>query len=89
MDATSVRDNLERYRTAPYSSRRGELKPVAGVDVLDARTVRIRLSTRYAPLPALLANRSGTMLSPRVLEQGADAIAAQGLRMRFLSPAAL
>ena len=76
MDAASVRDNLERYRTAPYSSRRGELKPVAGVDVVDARTVRIRLSAPYAPLPALLANRSGTMLSPRVLEQGADAIAA-------------
>ena len=76
MDADAVRANLERYRNAPYSFRRGELKPVVGEDVLDAHTLRIRLSAPYAPLLALLANRPGTMLSPRVLDAGADAIAA-------------
>ena len=76
MDAAAVRANLERYRTAPYSLRRGELKPVLGEDVIDAHTLRIRLSAPYAPLLALLANRSGTMLSPRILDQPADAIAA-------------
>jgi peptide/nickel transport system substrate-binding protein len=67
-DAVAVRANLERYRTAAYSLRKTELKPLLGVDVLDRLTVRIRLSTPYAPLLALLANRSGTMLSPRILE---------------------
>jgi len=76
MDAEAVRANLERYRGAPYSFRRGELKPVVGEDVVDAHTLRIRLSAPYAPLLALLANRSGTMLSPRILDQPADAIAA-------------
>ncbi len=76
MDAEGVRANLERYRTAPYSLRRNELKPVLGEDVVDAHTLRIRLSAPYAPLLALLANRSGAMLSPRILDQPADAIAA-------------
>ena len=76
LDAAAVRANLERYRSAPYSFRRGELKPIAGIDVVDALTLRIRLSTPYAPLLALLANRSGTMLSPRILDGTADAIGA-------------
>ena len=47
MDAEAVRANLERYRTAPYSLRRGELKPILGEDVVDAHTLRIRLSEPY------------------------------------------
>ena len=68
-DAEAVRANLERYRTAPYSLRRGELKSVSGVDVVDPLTVRVRLSEPYAPLPSLLANRPGLMLSPRILDR--------------------
>ncbi|MDT7953009.1 MAG: ABC transporter substrate-binding protein [Acetobacteraceae bacterium] len=75
-DAEAVRANLERYRTAPYSFRRTELKSVTGVDVVDKLTVRIRLSEPFAPLLALLANRSGTMLSPRILGQTSEEIAA-------------
>ena len=76
LDAAAVRANLDRYRNAPYSFRRSELKPVSAVEAVDALTVRIRLSAPYAPLLALLANRSGTMLSPRVLDGGMDAAAA-------------
>ena len=76
LDAKAVRANLERYRSAPYSFRRGELKPVTGLEVVDAQTLRIRLSQPYAPLLALLANRSGTMLSPRILGGTVDAIEA-------------
>lgn len=76
MDAAAVRSNIERYRTAPYSLRAGELKPILGEDVIDAHTLRIRLSIPYTPLLSLLASRSGTMLSPRILDQGTDAIAA-------------
>ncbi len=75
MDAEAVRANLERYRTAPYSNRRTELKPVVGVDALDAHTVRIRLAAPYTPLLALMANRSGEMLSPRILDLPQNAIA--------------
>ncbi len=74
MDADAVRANLERYRVAPYSLRRGELKPILGEDVLDPHTLRIRLSVPYTPLLSLLASRSGVMLSPRTLDSGTDAI---------------
>ena len=77
MDAEAVRDNIERYRTAAYSNRKVELKSVAGVDVVDSLTIRIRLSEPFAPLLALLANRPGMMLSPRILELGTDAITAR------------
>ncbi len=75
-DADAVRANLERYRTADDSLRKSELKPVLGEDVIDPHTLRIRLSQPYAPLPALLANRSGTMLSPRILGKSSDEIGA-------------
>ena len=71
-----MRANLERSRTAPFSSRKGELKPVVGVDVVDPLTVRIRLSQPYAPLLALLANRAGTMLAPSMLGLTPEQIAA-------------
>jgi peptide/nickel transport system substrate-binding protein len=64
MDAEAVRANLERYRTAPESVRKTELKPVTAVEVIDPRTVRLRLSQPYAPLPAVLADRAGMMISP-------------------------
>ena len=76
LDAEAVRANIERYRTAPYSLRRTELKAVSGVDVLDAQTVRINLSEPFAPLLALLANRPGVMLSPRTLGQSTAEISA-------------
>ena len=74
MDADAVRANLERFRTASYSLRQGELKPILGEDVIDPHTLRIRLSVPYTPLLALFASRSGEMLSPRTLDSGTDAI---------------
>lgn len=74
--AEAMRANLERYRSAPESVRRTELAPIVGLDVPDARTLRIRLSHPYAPLLSLLANRSGTPLSPRILGRTPDEIAA-------------
>jgi peptide/nickel transport system substrate-binding protein len=75
-DATAMRDNIERYRTAPYSLRRNELKPVASEDVIDRLTLRINLSVPYAPLLSLLANRDGVPLSPKILNKTSDEIAA-------------
>ena len=69
MTAESVAWNLERFRTAPDSVRKGELKPVAGVDVLSPTTIRIKLATPYAPLIAVLSDRAGMMVSPKAVER--------------------
>jgi peptide/nickel transport system substrate-binding protein len=66
-NAESVRTNLERYRTAPESARKAELKPVVSIDVIDPHTVRLVLSQPYAPLLAVLSDRAGMMLSPKAL----------------------
>src|ERR1700722_10500596 len=66
-DADAVRANIERYRTAPESNRKGELRPVTGVEVIDPKTVRIVLSQPYAPLIAVLSDRAGMMGSPKAL----------------------
>ena len=67
MDAEAVRINLERYRSAPESVRKGELRPVTAVEVIDPAHLRLRLSVPYAPLVAVLADRAGMMLSPKAL----------------------
>ena len=64
-DAEAARVNLERYRNAPESLRKGELKPVAAVEVIDPKTIRLRLSQPYAPLVAALSDRAGMMVSPK------------------------
>src|SRR5262249_4142009 len=69
MDADAVKVNLERYRSAPESVRKGELKPVSSVEVIDPRTLRLHLSQPYAPLVAVLADRAGMILSPKALSR--------------------
>ena len=64
LDAEAVRANLERYRTAPESVRKGELGPLTAVEVIDPHTVRLRLARPYAPLVAVLSDRAGMMLAP-------------------------
>lgn len=66
-NAEAVKVNIDRYRTAPESSRKGELRPVSAVDVIDAKTVRLVLSQPYAPLIAVLSDRAGMMASPKAL----------------------
>ncbi|HEY2593629.1 MAG TPA: ABC transporter substrate-binding protein, partial [Chloroflexota bacterium] len=67
-DADSVKWNLDRYRTNDGSARKGELAPVASVDVVDPATVALTLSTPFAPLLATLVDRSGMMVSRQVAE---------------------
>jgi peptide/nickel transport system substrate-binding protein len=75
LDADAVKVNLDRYRTAPESRRKAELKPIANVVVVDPLTVRIELSAPYAPLLAVLADRAGMMMSPTALGALGDKIA--------------
>src|SRR5580698_290266 len=67
LDAEAVRANLDRYRTAPESVRKGELGPLTGVEVIDPHTVRLHLSKPYAPLVAVLSDRAGMMLAPKAM----------------------
>ena len=67
LDAAAVKVNLDRYRSAPESVRRSELRPVTDVEAPDARTVLIRLSQPYAPLLSVLSDRSGMIMSPTAL----------------------
>lgn len=71
LDAEAVRANLDRYRAAPESVRKTELKSVETVEVVDPLTVRLSLAHPDAPLLAVLADRAGMMLSPRSLADGA------------------
>lgn len=67
-DAAAVKFNLERHKNLPGSNRRGELAPLAGVDVIDPMTVRLNLSAPFSPLLATLADRAGMMVSPKAAQ---------------------
>ena len=71
-DAAAVKFNIERHKTMPGSNRRGELAPVATVDVVDPATVRINLSAPFSPLLAQLADRAGMMVSPKAAQAAGD-----------------
>ena len=64
-DAQAVKTNIDRYKTADYSKRKGELKSVTNVAIVDPLTVRFELSSPDAPLLSILSDRAGMMVSPR------------------------
>jgi peptide/nickel transport system substrate-binding protein len=68
LDAAAVKFNLERHKTLPGSNRRGELAPLASVDVVDPMTVKLNLSAPFSPLLAALADRAGMMVSPKAAQ---------------------
>lgn len=74
LDAAAVKTNLDRYRNAAESKRKGELKPVREVVAVGPLTVRLELDEPYAPLLAVLADRAGMMLSPTALAAKGDKI---------------
>ena len=67
-DAAAVKFNIERHKTMAGSNRSGELRPVSGVDVVDASTVRLNLSAPFSPVLAALADRAGMMVSPKAAQ---------------------
>jgi peptide/nickel transport system substrate-binding protein len=72
MDAAAVKFSIERHQTMPGSNRRGELAPVASVDVVDPFTVRLNLSAPFAPLLAQLADRAGMIVAPKAAQAEGD-----------------
>ncbi len=74
-DAVAVKANIERYKSAPESKRKTELKQVSAVEIVDPHTVRFHLSEPYAPLLGILSDRAGMMLSPRAIAGQGDKLA--------------
>ena len=74
LDAAAVKANIDRMMDpATASIRRPEFGPLAGVTVDSARQVTLKLSQPYSPLPQVLTNRAGMMVSPTALQRlGAD-----------------
>jgi peptide/nickel transport system substrate-binding protein len=77
MDAAAVKFNIERHKNMAGSNRRGELAPVASVDVVDNATVRLNLSAPFSPLLAQLADRAGMMVSPKAAQAAGDKFGAK------------
>ncbi len=71
-DAEAVRFNIDRNKNLPGSTRRTELTQVASVDVVDPLTVKLNLSAPFAPLLAVLTDRSGMMVSPKAAQAAGD-----------------
>ena len=72
LDAAAVKFNIERHKNMAGSNRRGELAPVATVDVVDPMTVRLNLSAPFSPLLAQLSDRAGMMVSPKAAQAEGD-----------------
>ncbi len=68
-DAEALKYNLDRSKTLPGSNRASELAQLQSVDIVDEDTVRLNLTQPFAPLIALLADRSGMMVSPTAAEE--------------------
>ncbi|HUG55594.1 MAG TPA: ABC transporter substrate-binding protein, partial [Candidatus Limnocylindrales bacterium] len=79
-DAESVKWNIDRYRTAEGSARSGELASIDSVVVVDASTVRFRLSAPFAGLLANLVDRAGMMVSRTAAEAGGEDFTRQAFR---------
>jgi peptide/nickel transport system substrate-binding protein len=77
MDAQAVKYNLERHKNMKGSNRRGELAVVSSIDAVDPTTVRINLEAPFAPLLAVLTDRSGMMLSPKAAEAAGEKFGAK------------
>lgn len=68
LDGAAVKYSIERHKTIAGSNRKGELAPVASVDVIDPLTVRFNLTGPFAPLIAVLTDRAGMIVSPKAAQ---------------------
>jgi peptide/nickel transport system substrate-binding protein len=68
-DAEAVKVSLERHMTAEGSRRASELFFLDSVEVVDDLTVKLNLKEPFVPAAAVLADRSGTIMSPTRLAE--------------------
>ncbi|WP_137723076.1 ABC transporter substrate-binding protein [Prescottella subtropica] len=72
-DADAVAANIRRGQTMEGSTVTAALKNITGVDVVDARTVRLRLAPGTGvDLPGVFSSNVGMMVSPKAIADGAD-----------------
>ncbi len=71
-DAKAAKYTLDRHVTMPGSNRKGEISAVTSVEIVDDATIRLNLSSPFAPLIAQLTDRAGMMLSPKAAEAAGD-----------------
>ncbi|MBM3525612.1 MAG: ABC transporter substrate-binding protein [Alphaproteobacteria bacterium] len=64
-DAAAVKYNIERALTIPESARKGDIRAIERVDVIDPTTAKLVLKEPFTPLLAQLTDRAGMMISPR------------------------
>lgn len=61
LDAEAVKSSLWHFKE---HGRSQDLEMVQSIDVVDTRTVVLNLDRPYSPLPAILADRAGMIISP-------------------------
>lgn len=71
-DAEAVAVSLRRHFEAPKSARTSEMGPITSINATDDATVRITFGQPFAPIAAILADRSGMIMSPTALQQLGD-----------------
>ena len=71
-DATAVKTSIDRHIAIKGSARKSELAAVAGVEVVDPKTVRLTLKQPFSPLTGQLADRAGMVMSPTALKKLGD-----------------
>ena len=71
-DAAAVKYNVERALTMKTSRRRAEIDVVEAAEVVDPRTVVLRLKQPSVPLIAALTDRAGMMVSPKAAEAAGE-----------------
>jgi peptide/nickel transport system substrate-binding protein len=71
-NAAAVVKSIDRHRTLNGSQRQSELLAVASEKAVDDSTVQINLKQPFAPLAAVLADRSGMVMSPQQLDKLGD-----------------
>src|SRR6516165_11329573 len=71
-DASAVKFNIERHLSMPGSNRKAEVSAVTAIEVIDDQTVKLVLSTPYAPLLAQLSDRAGMIVSPKAAQAAGE-----------------
>jgi peptide/nickel transport system substrate-binding protein len=66
MDAQAVKESLEHVKEA---NRIRDLDPVTSIEATDSHTVVLHLDRPYSPLPSVLADRAGMIVSPTALKK--------------------
>src|SRR6516225_555391 len=72
LDANAVKFSIERHLTMAGSNRKAEISAVTSVEVIGEHTVKLVLSTPYAPLLAQLTDRAGMIVSPKAAQAAGE-----------------